>query len=216
MTLSDTSDYHPYLFSCTQFPIPETASVKSTTGQVLYEKYALENGLPFVSFRPQYIYGPKSNKWDYIDWYFDRLVRRVPLPIPGDGSQKVSLTNSEDVASLLASVLNNEAAAVEQTYFNCGTNQLVTYDEVAKMCAEAAGVVYVNIQHYDGELGKAKFPFRLTDFYVAPDMAMSKLGWEGPKHSLKDDLTWYFQSYQARGAMSKELSFVEDQEVLVA
>ncbi|KAL7542679.1 hypothetical protein ACHAXR_012205 [Thalassiosira sp. AJA248-18] len=196
------------------FPMPETTPTKESAGQVQYEKYALENGLPFVSFRPQYIYGPKSNKWDYIDWYFDRLVRKAPLPIPGDGSQKVSLTNSEDVASLFASVLNDEAAAVEQTFFNCGTNQLVTYDEVASMCAEVAGISDVDIQHYDGSLGKAKFPFRLTDFYVAPDMAMEKLGWEGAKHSLKDDLSWYYESYQSRGGPEKELEFAEDKEVL--
>jgi len=113
------------------FPMPETTPTKESAGQVQYEKYAIENGLPFVSFRPQYIYGPKSNKNDYIDWYFDRIVRNAPVPIPGDGSQMVSLTNSEDVASLLASVLNDEKAAVEQTYFNCGTNNLETYDEIA-------------------------------------------------------------------------------------
>lgn len=196
------------------FPMPETTPVKDTAGQVLYEKYATEKGLPFVSFRPQYIYGEKSNKWDYIDWYFDRLVRGAPLPIPGDGSQKVSLTNSEDVASLLASVLNDEAAAVEQTFFNCGTDQLVTYDEVALMCAEVAGISDAKIQHYDGTLGKAKFPFRLTDFYVSPDMAKNKLGWGGAKHSLKEDLPWYYESYKSRGGATKEIEFAEDKEVL--
>lgn len=58
--------------------------MKETAGQVLYENYAKESGLPFVSFRPQYIYGRKSNKFDYIDWYFDRIVRGAPLPIPGE------------------------------------------------------------------------------------------------------------------------------------
>jgi len=71
-------------------------------GQAMLESYAVDIGLPLVSFRPQYIYGPKSNKHDYIDWYFDRLVRELPLPIPGDGHQKVSLTHSEDVASLVS------------------------------------------------------------------------------------------------------------------
>jgi len=196
------------------FPMPETTPVKETAGQVLYEKYAIENELPFVSFRPQYIYGPKSNKWDYIDWYFDRIVRNAPLPIPGDGSQKVSLTNSEDVASLLASVLNDEAAAVEQTFFNCGTNQLVAYDEVAFLCAETADVDSVDIYPYDVSKGKGKFPFRLENFYVAPDMAMTKLGWEGAKHNLKDDLGWYFDSYQARGGSEKEMDFAADKDVL--
>ena len=141
-------------------------------------------------------------------------MRGQPIPIPAPGTQKVSLTNSADVASLLASVLNDEAAAVEQTFFNCGTSDLCEYDEVAKMCAEVAGTE-LNIQHYDVALGKAKFPFRLTDFYVSPDLAKSKLGWEGPKHSLKDDLKWYFESYKTRGGMTKDISFDKDKEVLV-
>ena len=196
------------------FPMPETTPVKDSAGQVQYEQYAKENELPFVSFRPQYIYGEKSNKWDYIDYFFDRLTRKEPLPIPSNGSQKVSLTNSADVASLLASVLNDEAAAVEQTYFNCGTDELVTYDEVAIMCAHVVGVDDANIHHYDPALGKAAFPFRLTDFYVSPDMAKTKLGWKGPKHNLKDDLSWYFDSYKARGGMTKDLDLSKDKEVL--
>eukprot|EP00957_Ditylum_brightwellii_P111320 8489669-Ditylum_brightwellii.AAC.1 len=73
----------------TTFPMAEdTTPIKESAGQAQFEEYAAEIGLPLVSFRPQYIYGPKSNKWDYIDWYFDRLCRDQVLPIPGDGSQK--------------------------------------------------------------------------------------------------------------------------------
>eukprot|EP00558_Chaetoceros_sp_UNC1202_P004216 CAMPEP_0197250010 /NCGR_PEP_ID=MMETSP1429-20130617/50639_1 /TAXON_ID=49237 /ORGANISM="Chaetoceros sp., Strain UNC1202" /LENGTH=293 /DNA_ID=CAMNT_0042711735 /DNA_START=33 /DNA_END=914 /DNA_ORIENTATION=- len=201
------------------FPMPETTPVKESAGQNQFDNYAVESGLPLVSFRPQYIYGPKSNKNDYIDWYFDRLVRDLPLPIPGDGTQKVSLTNSEDVASLLASVLDNEEAAVEQRFFNCGTDDLISYEDVAYMCAEAAGIAKddVKVEHYDSELlGKAKFPFRLTDFYVSPDTAKDKLGWAGPSHKLGEDLKWYFEGYVARGGKEKEIDLMKDYEIVVA
>lgn len=62
--------------------------------------------------RPQYIYGPLTNKRDYLDWFFDRVVHGlefVPLPLHGD--QLVALTHAEDVASMLASVVGNENAA---------------------------------------------------------------------------------------------------------
>jgi hypothetical protein len=56
------------------------------------------------------------------------------------------------------------------------------------------------IGHYDADLfGKANFPFRLTNFYVAPDMVKEKLAFEGAKNSLETDLKWYFEGYQARG-----------------
>jgi hypothetical protein len=199
----------------TVYPMAETTPIKDA-GQAKYDAYAVELGLPLVSFRPQYIYGPKSNKHDYIDWYFDRLVREVPLPIPGDGTQKVSLTNAEDVAEILASPLNDEAAAVEQRFFNCGSDKLYSYDEVAYMCAEAAGIPAdkVMIEHYDGdEFGKAKFPFRLTDFYIAPDMAKAKLGYGGAKHGLPGDLGPYFESYKARDGLTREVDLSKDLEV---
>jgi hypothetical protein len=45
----------------------ETDAVKET-GQRQVELHAQELGLPWTSFRPQYIYGPKTNKRDYLDW----------------------------------------------------------------------------------------------------------------------------------------------------
>lgn len=200
----------------TKFPMDEAATpIKESSGQAQQDAYAVELGLPLVSFRPQYIYGPNSNKYDYIDWYFDRLVRQQPLPIPSPGTQKVSLTNSQDVASLLMAPLDNEAAAVEQRYFNCGTDQLYTYDEVAQMCAEAAGVDTFKIEHYDCDaLGKAKFPFRMTDFYVVPDKAKEKLSYSGAQCNLNDDLKWYYEGYVARGGPTREVDFSKDAEIL--
>lgn len=42
-------------------------------------------------------------------------------------------------------------------------------------------------------LCKGNFPFRLTDFYVAPDMAKEKLGYLVTANDLKDDLKWYYE-----------------------
>ncbi len=204
--------------SSTVFPMPETTPIKDSAGQAQFDAYAVELGLPLVSFRPQYIYGPKANKHDYIDWYFDRLVRELPLPIPEDGTQKVSLTNSEDVAELLTAPLENEEAAIEQRFFNCGTDQLYTYDEVAYMCADAAGIPKekVMIEHYDSKLfGKAYFPFRLTNFYVSPDMAKAKLGYSGAKKSLREDLKWYYEGFLARGGSENYIELVKDWEIVI-
>jgi nucleoside-diphosphate-sugar epimerase len=214
--VSSAGMYQPNEY--TTFPMPEdTTPIKETAGQAQQDAYAVALGLPLVSFRPQYIYGPNSNKYDYLDWYFDRLVRKQPLPIPSPGTQKVSLTNSQDVAELFLAALDQPEKAIAQRHFNCGTDQLHTYDEVAYLCAEAAGLERVQIEHYDGEaLGKGTFPFRMTDFYVAPDMAKQKLGYSGAQHDLKSDLQWYYEGYVARGGLSKDVDLSKDQEILGA
>lgn len=199
------------------FPMDEDATpIKESTGQNLFDKYCKDDlKMPYVSFRPQYIYGPKASKYDYIDWFFDRVVRGLPLPIPGDGTQIVSLTNSVDVASLLASPLNDEKTATDTTFFNCGTDDLISYNDLAKACAEVAGVDSVNIRYYDADkYGKGTFPFRMTDFYVAPDRVKAKLGWQGPQSKLKDDLKWYYEGYQARGGPTKDMDLSKDWEII--
>mmetsp|Transcript_21166 Transcript_21166/g.29923 ORF Transcript_21166/g.29923 Transcript_21166/m.29923 type:complete len:381 (-) Transcript_21166:121-1263(-) len=189
----------------TEFPMAEdTTPIKETAGQHRFDEYVVEKGLPLVSFRPQYIYGPKSNKHSYLDFFFDKLVEGEPIPIPGDGSQLVSLTCSEDVASLLVSPMSKgdpkvEEAATTQRYFNCGTDQLVSYKDVACLCAEVAGIAPSDVQiESTGTEKSDDFPFRATNFYVAPDKAKSTLGWEGPKHTLKEDLVWYYEDYKVR------------------
>lgn len=54
------------------FPMPETTPVKESAGQNQFDLYVVSQGLPLVSFRPQYIYGPKANKFDYL---YVKLIR---------------------------------------------------------------------------------------------------------------------------------------------
>jgi nucleoside-diphosphate-sugar epimerase len=150
------------------------------------------------------------------DYFFDRIVRDLPVPIPGDGTQLVSLTNSRDVASLLVAPLSNIPVAIEQRIFNCGTDQLISYNDVAQLCGSVAGVDKVTIEHYDADLfGKTEFPFRATNFYIDPSLAKKVLSWPGPEHDLKSDLSWYFENYKSRGGPEKKMSLIKDWEICV-
>ena len=134
--VSSAGMYNPK--SSDNVPMSEQTETKES-GQRLFEKEAVKRGLPLASFRPQYIYGPLANKYDYLDWFFDRILARKPLLIPGDGSQIVSLTNCQDVASLVSSVCNGGDKA--SGIFNCGTTNVdISYNEVAVLCAAVAGV----------------------------------------------------------------------------
>ena len=43
------------------------------------------------------------------EWFFDRLVRGRPLPIPGSGMELTSVTHAEDLAAMIASAVGAEA-----------------------------------------------------------------------------------------------------------
>ena len=121
-----------------QGPLVEGGAVKLDNKQLSIENHARNLGINWCAFRPQYIYGPKTNKRDYIDWFLDRITRDVPFPLPKDGSLFTTLTNSEDVAGMMASVVGKESEANGQI-FNCAGDELLSHLDVVKMIATALG-----------------------------------------------------------------------------
>ncbi|KAA8550871.1 hypothetical protein F0562_002555 [Nyssa sinensis] len=51
-------------------------------------------------FRPQYMIGSGNNK-DCEEWFFDRIVRGRPVPIPGSGMQLTNIAHVRDLSSML-------------------------------------------------------------------------------------------------------------------
>mmetsp|Transcript_41730 Transcript_41730/g.73363 ORF Transcript_41730/g.73363 Transcript_41730/m.73363 type:complete len:474 (-) Transcript_41730:191-1612(-) len=193
--------------------ISEEVAVKSS-GQRQAEELLAEMQLPYSCFRPQYIYGPKQGK-SYLKYFFDRVTRGRPVLIPNGGQQQVTMTHAADNAGMVAAAVGNAAAAGQ--VFNCATSSLITYDELAAMCAKAAGKGAPEIIHYDPkdfDIPKGFFPFRDTPFFVVVDKAASKLGFV-PKNFLSVDIDWYYQNnYVATGAPNKEVDFALDDEII--
>lgn len=100
-------------------PLSESAGVKTNDAREI--EIAVEgSGVKHTFLRPQYIYGPKSNK-RYLDYFIGRACRNLPIPVPGNGEQLLSLTHVEDVANLIAATVGNSKAYGE--VFNCGTDK---------------------------------------------------------------------------------------------
>merc|ERR1711904_607665 len=84
----------------------EDCGVKSS-GQRQAEEKIAEMGLPYSYFRPQYIYGPAQGK-SYLSFFFDRLTRDQPVPVPNSGDQMVTMTHAADNAAMIAAAIGNE------------------------------------------------------------------------------------------------------------
>mmetsp|Transcript_45502 Transcript_45502/g.66434 ORF Transcript_45502/g.66434 Transcript_45502/m.66434 type:complete len:356 (-) Transcript_45502:50-1117(-) len=188
-------------------PITEDADAKET-GQREVEKYLDAAGLPWTAFRPQYIYGPATNKRDYLDYFVDRISRDQPVPIPHSGEQLASVTHAYDVAAMLAAATANPKAAKQ--VFNCGTDAYLTYNEIARQIGKALGKE-ARLVHYDpAQCPDLKFPFRPQHFFVGVGKAMRELGW-APKHNLIDDLSaFYLADYKALGKDAQAMDFPAD------
>jgi nucleoside-diphosphate-sugar epimerase len=188
-------------------------------GKFETEAYLQEQGVPFTSVRPVYIYGPQN--YNPLEaWFFDRVVRDRPVPIPGNGMHLTQLGHVQDLATAMAAVLGNETA-IGQIY-NISGEKAVTFDGLARACATAAGkdADALKIVHYDPkafDFGKAKaFPMRVQHFFTAIDKAQAELGW-APTYDLVAGLKDSFQNdYLASGADKAEVDFALDDKILAA
>ena len=183
------------------------------------EAYLEKLGLPWTSIRPTYIYGPQNYN-DLEAWFFDRIVRSRPIPIPGNGLHITQFGHCKDLASAMAAVLGNQAA-VGQIY-NVSGDRYVTFDGLARACAEAAGKSpdAVQLVHYDPkqfDFGKRKpFPLRVQHFFASVDKAKTQLSWQ-PEYDLVNGLKDSFQNdYQVSGRHEAEVDFSVDEQILKA
>ncbi|KAL0371313.1 UNVERIFIED_CONTAM: Chloroplast stem-loop binding protein of a, chloroplastic [Sesamum angustifolium] len=176
-------------------PHVEGDTVKADAGHVGVEKYISEIFGNWASFRPQYMIGSGNNK-DCEEWFFDRIVRGRPVPIPGSGMQLTNISHVKDLSSMLTLAVEKPDAA-SGNIFNCVSDRAVTLDGMAKLCAQAAGLP-VEIVHYDpkavGIDAKKAFPFRNMHFYAEPRAAKEILGWSGTTN-LPVDLKERFDEY---------------------
>lgn len=195
-------------------PHLEGDAVKESAGHAQVE--AMLKTMPFKmsSFRPQYFTGYGNNK-DCEEYFFDRLVRGRPVCVPGSGDQLSVVAHAEDVATMMAAAVGNDAAAGQ--VFNAVTNKAVTLNGMVELCAAAAGVeakiVNYNPSAIEGVEVKKAFPFRPIHFYSYPAKALEVLDWK-PKHDLAADLRERFAFYKASGRADAQMTFETDDKIL--
>ncbi len=186
-------------------------------GKAQTEDYLAAQGFPFTSIRPTYIYGPKNYN-DLEAWFFDRIVRDRPIPIPGDGLHMTQLGHVADLAEAMTAVIGN-TTAIGQIY-NISGDRYVTFDGLARACAEAAGQdpSTLKLVHYDPKTldlgGRKAFPLRMQHFFADVHKARQDLDWQ-PQFDLVGGLKDSFQNdYLASGRDRAEVDFSVDNTIL--
>ncbi|CAK9002913.1 unnamed protein product [Durusdinium trenchii] len=187
------------------------------------EKFLQSEGLNWTSIRPVYIYGPLN--YNPVErYFFDRVTRGRPVCVPYGGKYITQLGHCEDLADFMVKCVGN--GAVNGQVYNVSSQEYVTFDGMAKVCAEAAGITDPKIVHYDPKSievpeGYPKaFPFRGMHFFASIEkgevMRWSvglefdlALGKEQGQH-----LKWKEQDYLARGFHKKDPDFRTDDLIL--
>ncbi|MGA2738627.1 MAG: SDR family oxidoreductase [Bryobacteraceae bacterium] len=108
---------------------------KATTERMLFRMHQ-RHGLPVVTFRPPFIYGP-GNPFYREAFFWDRMRLARPILIPGDGHRLMQFVYVKDLVRALIRAMEVPNAAGEA--FNIGDSRALTQAEVVQALATAAG-----------------------------------------------------------------------------
>lgn len=208
---------------------PSLAGDPASGATIDVENLLSAAGAPGASFRPIYIYGRGSSKRAYLDFFFDRIVRNRPIYIPGTGSELTSLTDTRDVASMLAAISDKKIPPGSRPIYNAVSPRAVSFDGVAALCAAAVGKDDVKIHHYDPAWAEANIPgyklkkaftFRVRHFFADPSSAVSDLGWSpeysGTLDGLRATISEAFKEYKELGLDKTDVNFSTDDAIAAA
>jgi len=178
------------------------------------ENYLESQGLNWTSIRPVYIYGPLN--YNPVErYFFDRVSRGRPVCVPYEGMYITQLGHCEDLADFMVQCIGNPA--VKGQVYNLSGEEYVTFNGMAKVCAEAAGAPPPRIVHYDPKAVRVPedfpkaFPFRGMHFFASIEKAKTDVPTWKPKYSLLEGLRRSFQDdYVARGFDKKNPDFRTD------
>ena len=148
-------------------------------GKLNTEDYLRSSGINYTAIRPTYIYGALN--YNPLDqWFFERLDKGLPICVPGHGAHLTGLGHVRDLASAMAACALNPAAYGQ--VYNVQDRTAVTFDGVARLCAQVMGKPEPEIIHYNPkefDFGKKKaFPFRPQHFFCSPNKALRELDWK--------------------------------------
>ena len=175
------------------FPISEDTPIDKQSrhiGKAKTELWLKNEGIPFTSFRPTYIYGP-GNYNPIEKWFFDRIINNQIIPVPGDGQIITQLGHVSDLADAISKSLETDKA-VNQIY-NCSGSQAVTFKGLIETAIEATGrrISEVQLRSFDPLRLESKarkgFPLRLTNFFTDIKKIKDDLSWE-PRFDLLSGL----------------------------
>jgi nucleoside-diphosphate-sugar epimerase len=182
---------------------------KATTERLLF-RMRRKTGLPVVTFRPPFVYGP-ANPFYREQFFWDRLRAGRPIVIPGDGYRLMQFVYVNDLVE--AMIRSMEEPRAEGEAFNIGDPKPLTQVEFVEKLAKVANVeptlvrVPRDIIAQAGGNAMAE-PFYFGEYYDVPPITeyvgkvtrLLKMRLTPFETGLKETYRWYTRNHKPRTA----------------
>jgi nucleoside-diphosphate-sugar epimerase len=182
---------------------------KATTERLLFRMHS-QTGLPVVTFRPPFVYGPNTNYYRE-QFFWDRLRGGRPVIIPGDGHRLMQFAYVNDVVQAMIRSMDEPRAVGEA--FNIGDTKPLTQVEVVEKLAGVANVeptlVRVPRDLIQQAGGSAmEEPYYFGEYFDLPPITMNigkvtrvlKMKLTPFETGLKETYKWYTRNHKPRTA----------------
>lgn len=157
--ISTAAAYHKPVLS---LPITESTPLHNPFWKYAQEKIACEarlmrayrdDGFPVTIVRPSHTYDrtklPLRGRWTVVD----RMRRGLPVVVHGDGTSLWVLTHHRDFAKGFVGLLGRPQATGEA--YHITSDEVLTWDQIFRIVARAAGVNDPELVHVPSELFNA-------------------------------------------------------------
>ena len=182
---------------------------KATTERLLFRMQA-QSGLPLVTFRPPFVYGP-GNPFYREQFSWDRLRAGRPIIIPGDGHRLMQFAYVNDLVTAMIKSMDEPRAEGEA--FNIGDPKPLTQVELVEKLAKAANIEPTLVRVPRDAIvqaGGSVFtePFYFGEYYDLPPITENigkvtrvlKMKLTPFEVGLKDTYKWYLRNHKPRTA----------------
>jgi len=157
------------------------------------EDSIINSGIPYVIFRPTYIYGEHNNLYRET-YFFDRIKNNKAIPIPYGNNTKTQFIHIDDLVKIFESAMYNKNNC---KIYNVTNPEIVSWEELIKTCGDVMEKepIIKNVDTNEIKLEvRSYFPFRDVTYILKID-ELIKDGLYTPKISLKEGLgrsyKWY-------------------------
>ena len=155
-TFADLTDQYVYISSASAYAKPPPSPIvregitpldnpfwQYSRDKIACEDVVIQSSLPYTIVRPSLTYGHSQipvalGSWNKPWTIVDRMRRRKPILIHGDGTSIQVLTHHRDFAQGFLGLLGNDAALGED--FHITSDELLTWNQIYGAVADAAGL----------------------------------------------------------------------------
>jgi nucleoside-diphosphate-sugar epimerase len=180
---------------------------KATTERLLFRMHS-QHGLPVVTFRPPFVYGP-NNPFYREQFFWDRMRAGRPVVIPGDGHRLMQFVYVNDLVQAMVRAMEEPRVVGEA--FNIGDPKPLTQVEVMERLAKAANcdptVVRIPRDVIAQAGGNAMVePYYFGEYFDLPPITenigkvtrMLKMKLTAFDAGLKETYRWYTRNHKPR------------------